>query len=87
MNQTDYWRIRQAQHIAAQLPQEPEEARAVLDYVEQMINFPFIRPPSAPSGGDDRPGSDNQVLSFPGGSKRPRRRASAMDRLLSIFPQ
>ena len=67
------WRKRQALQIAAQLPEEPDDARAVLLLVEELMGL-FIDPkPPTPSDGAD----DQAVVRFPGGSSTPSRRANS----------
>lgn len=67
------WHRRLALQIASQLPDEPEDARAVLQIVEQLVNFCFVDDPPPPKGGGDQ-----AVLRFPGGGPAtPRRRASS----------
>jgi hypothetical protein len=72
----DNWQRRQALQIASQLPDDPEQAWAVLDVVEELIAFLFgPRPPApGPPGGGDQ-----AVVRFPGGPTSPKRRASETD--------
>ena len=64
------WRRRLALQIASQLPEEPEDAWAVLGHVERLVAFFCERPPDPPPEPDDQ-----AVLRFPGGPSSPRRRA------------
>jgi hypothetical protein len=64
------WHRRQALQIASQLPEEAEDAWAVLRLVEQLVGFFFEKPPEPPP----EPGGQ-AVLRFPGGPSSPRRRA------------
>lgn len=66
------WHRRQALQIASQLPEEPDDARAVLSCVEQLVTFFFERPPEPP---EPPRGGDQAVLRFPGGPSSPKRRA------------
>lgn len=66
---TKGWLRRQALQIASQLPEEPEDAWAVLGYVQQLVRFFSDGPPRPPAGGDQA------VVRFPGGPSSPRRRA------------
>lgn len=70
------WHRRQALQIASQLPEEPEDAWAVLGYVEQLVGFFFEEPPD-PS---PDPPDDQAVVRFPGGPSSPRRRARSTGR-------
>jgi hypothetical protein len=76
------WHRRQALQIAAQLPEETEDARLVLKYVEDLIGFfwPQPDPPAPPPAGD----GDQAVVRFPGGSSSPSRRASSSGRPLDL---
>ena len=64
---------RQAFQIASQLPEETEDALAILDYVARLLDFPFDQPP-APAPEDGEPQS---VLLFP---KTPSLRANSRGR-------
>jgi hypothetical protein len=70
------WHKRQAQQLASQLPEEPADAWAILSFVEELQEFFWGPRPSGPTPGD---GGD-QVVAFPGGSKRPNRRANSIGR-------
>ena len=64
------WHRKQALHIAAQLPENVEDAWAVLGYVEDLVQNFFEDPEQPP------PGGDQAVVRFPGGGPAsPRRRA------------
>jgi hypothetical protein len=67
---------RQALQIASQLPQEPEDAWAVLAYVEQLVSLFFEDPPDDPAP----PSGDQAVVRFPGGPSSPKRRARSTGR-------
>ena len=62
------WLRRQALQIAAQLPENPDDARAVLAEVGKLVQF-FFEPPGRPL--------DQAVLRFPGGPSSPKRRAKS----------
>lgn len=69
------WHKRQATQIAAQLPDDPSDAWAVLSAVEQIQVFLFgpkpVPTPPEPDGGQS-------LLRFPGGgANSPSRRASS----------
>lgn len=56
------WLQRQAFQIASQLPEETDDALAILDYAARLLTVPFDQPPQAPPpGGRD----DQSVLPFP----------------------
>jgi hypothetical protein len=75
------WHRRQAMNIASQLPEEPEDAWAILSCVEQLIAF-FEGPPPP-----EEPETTGQaVVRFPGGPSSPRRRARATGKP-SAFPK
>lgn len=53
------WLQRQAFQIASQLPEETEDALAILSYVERLVAFPFDEPPIPPDTGHQ------SVVNFP----------------------
>lgn len=65
------WHRRQAMNIASQLPEDPADAWAILQCVEQLIIFFEGPPPSSEPGNGDQ-----AVVRFPGGPSSPRSRAS-----------
>lgn len=60
MGEETRWHRRQALQIASQFPEDPEDARAVLRCVEQLIRFFFEGPPPTPQPGS--PGKDGSVI-------------------------
>jgi hypothetical protein len=44
---SELWLRRQAMQIAAQLPENPEEALLILEYASEVVNL-FLRPHSEP---------------------------------------
>lgn len=82
MSNATSWHKRQALQIAAQLPEDVADARAILGHVQDLVSFFFEGPPPTSPPGQD----DQAVLRFPGGSKTPRRRASSIERP-SVLPK
>lgn len=75
-DQPQGWHRRQALQIASQLPDNPDDAWAILEIVGDLVRF-FAGPdPKPPDGGDD----DHAVLRFPGGPSSPRRWAKSTER-------
>lgn len=68
------WHRKQALHIASQLPENADDAWAVLDWVERLVRDYFgPRKPDPPPGG-------GQLVRFPGGPTSPKRRARSTDK-------
>jgi hypothetical protein len=67
-----HWRI--AFQIAPQLPDEGDDAWAILGCVALLLGIAHGKPMPAARA----PASGNQLLPFPGGSKTPRRRANSI---------
>jgi hypothetical protein len=68
------WHWRQAMQIAAQVPPDEADAWAVLYCVEEILKLSFGRSPDDPGAPPIAP-EDGQLLRFPGGSRRPKRRS------------
>lgn len=69
------WHWRQAMQIAAQVPPEEADAWQVMRCVEQILKLSFSQPPD-PSD-PLMAGGDGQLLPFPGGSRKPKRRSTS----------
>jgi hypothetical protein len=81
MDAPEPWHWRLALQIAAQMPEEEQDALKVLECVEQLLNLCYQGPPPAPG-----PGGGGQLVRFPGGSSSPSRRASSSGRA-SVLPK
>jgi hypothetical protein len=77
------WHWRQALQIAAQLPEGEEDARIVMDCVEEILALISPSPPTAPAAPD---GGGAQLLRLPGVPSSPSRRASSNGNA-SVFPK
>lgn len=64
------WHRRLALQLAAQLPDDPDDARKIVEYLKEILEF--LNSPDRPEPPD---GGGQGVLRFPGGANAPSDRA------------